>query len=79
MFEAAHCESVVLASSKDFAQLVDKRFIFEDGNAQDLARVLESVLTMPVIDQQGAGVQMRNVAREHSLPNLVTKLVAEMQ
>jgi glycosyltransferase involved in cell wall biosynthesis len=78
LFEAAGCECVVIASSKDFAELVDKRFVFADGSAEDLARVLEAALTMPIINQQGVGVQMRNAAREHSLVHLVSKLVKEM-
>lgn len=79
LFEAASCECVVVASSKDFAELIDRRFIFADGSASDLARVLEASLTMPIINQQGAGVQMRNAAREHSLANLITRLVQEIR
>lgn len=79
LFEAASCECVVISSSKDFAELVDPRFVVKDGDVQDLARALEMALTMPVIDQQGVGAQMRNVAREHSLSHLVERLVAEIQ
>jgi glycosyltransferase involved in cell wall biosynthesis len=79
LFEAASCECAVVASSKDFAELVGSKFIFEDGHAEDLAQKLQMLLTMPVLDQQGAGAQMRNSVREHSLARLMQKLVVEMQ
>lgn len=78
LFEAASSECIVLASSKDFAELVPQEFIFEDGSVEDLARKLEYVLKLPLLDQQGKGAQLHNVAREHSLSNLVERLVQEM-
>lgn len=78
LFEAASCECGVVASSKDFAELVSSRFIFEDGNAEDLANKLETLLTLPVLEQQGIGAQMRNSTREHSLSHLIHRLVEEM-
>ncbi len=79
LFEAASCECAVVASSKDFAELVPARFIFEDGNAEDLANKLGDLLKLSLLDQQGIGSQMRNSARQHSLSALMSKLHAEMQ
>ncbi|MBP9711140.1 MAG: glycosyltransferase family 4 protein [Candidatus Pacebacteria bacterium] len=78
LFEAASCECAVVAASKDFAELVDVRFVFEDGNADELARKIETLLSLSVLDQQGIGAQMRNIARPHSVTNLMDKLAAEM-
>ena len=79
MFEAACCECMVVSSSQDFAALVPPRFTFEDNNAEDLARKLESLLKLPVLEQQGAGAHMHNIAKEHSLSNLVERLVQEIK
>lgn len=79
LFEAASCECVVVASSRDFAELVPPRFIFTEGDAGDLAKKLESLLTLPVTELQGIGVQMRNAARAHSLERLITRLMDEMR
>jgi glycosyltransferase involved in cell wall biosynthesis len=79
LFEAASCECAVVASSKDFAELVPPRFIFEDGDVEDLAKKLEALLVLPVLEQQGIGAQMHNVAKQYSLSILISRLVEEMQ
>lgn len=79
LFEAACCECAVVASSKDFAELVDQRFIFEDNNAGDLARKLEYILKLTVLEQQAIGAHMHDIAEQHSLSALMARLVEEMR
>lgn len=79
LFEAASSECMVVAASKDFAELVPPRFVFEDNNPEDLARKLESLLSLSVLEVQGAGAQMHNIAKTMSLPNLMEALVREMR
>src|SRR6185437_1384007 len=55
LLKAAGCECIVVAASKDLAELVPSRFIFEEGNAKDLAEKLEPLLKMPLQEQQGIG------------------------
>ncbi|MDE1924834.1 MAG: glycosyltransferase family 4 protein [Patescibacteria group bacterium] len=78
LFEAAACECMVLTSSKDFAELVDKKFIFEENSVEDLAQKLEGLLNLSLIEQQGAGSQLRNIAKQHSVSALSEHLVREI-
>lgn len=78
LMEAAACECMVVAASRDFATLVPSRFIFAEGDAADLAAKLEPLLKLPLLEQQGLGSQMHNVARAQSLEILADALAKEM-
>jgi glycogen(starch) synthase len=67
LLEAAACECIVVSASKDFGDLVPPEFTFEEGNAQDLAKKLEPLLTLPLLEQQGLGSKMHNIAQAQSL------------
>lgn len=79
LFEAAGCECVVVASSKDFADLVPARFTYEDGNAEGLAHTLGTLLALSTHEQQSAGAQMRMLARSMDLEELGARLMTEME
>lgn len=78
LLEAAACECIVVAASKDFAELVPSRFIFNEGDAEDLAKKLEPLLQLPLLEQQGIGSQMHNVAKKQSLEVLGDALAREI-
>jgi glycosyltransferase involved in cell wall biosynthesis len=76
IFEAAACECLVLAASQDFAELVDEKFIFTE--VTDLTDKLANLLELSFIDRQGAGTQLRNIAKTQSLTMLAERLAAEI-
>ncbi len=78
LFEAAACESMLITASADFAELVDTKYIYEETGAQELCDKLAKLLKMSLIEQQGAGVQLHNVAKKHSIEELGKKLAYEM-
>lgn len=79
LFEAAACESMVLTASEDFASLVDDKFIYHEHGPQELCEKIEKLLTLPLIKQQGAGAQLHNIAKQHSLEALGVRLAQEIQ
>ncbi len=79
LFEAAACECVVLASSKDLSELVDPRCIFEEDNVEDLARKIKALLNLSMLERQGLGSALRNIARSQSIQVLGEKLSQAMQ
>jgi glycosyltransferase involved in cell wall biosynthesis len=78
LLEAAACECMVVAASKDFAELVPERVIFEEGNAADLAATLEPLLQLAPLEQQSLGFQMHAVANTQSLEILGKMLTREI-
>ena len=76
IFEAAASECLVLASSGDWAELVDERFVFTE--AKDLEAKLEALLELSFIDRQAAGTQLRNIAKTQDLATLAECLAQEM-
>jgi glycosyltransferase involved in cell wall biosynthesis len=78
LFEAAACESLVITASGDFAGLVDDKFIYHDGGAEELCEKIEKLITLPLIQQQGEGVKLRNIAKQHSIEALGMRLAAEV-
>lgn len=78
LFEAAACESMVLTASADFAELVDDKFIYREKGSQELCDRIEKLLTLPLKEQQGAGVQLHNIAKKHSLEALASRLAQEL-
>jgi glycosyltransferase involved in cell wall biosynthesis len=78
LLEAAACECVVVAASKDFAGLVPADFAFFEGDTKDLAKKLEPLLKLSLLEQQGLGAQMHNIAKAQSLEVLSSYLAKEM-
>ena len=76
IFEAAACECLVLATSEDWAELVDEEFAFKD--VHDLVGKLERLLELSFIDRQAAGTRLRNIAKTQSLERLGERLAQEM-
>ncbi len=75
LFEAAACECMVLASSKDFSELVDERFVFPENDIQALSQKLESLLALSSEEKQQARSDMRTLSvSHHSLAELSDKL-----
>ncbi len=74
IFEAAACECLVMASSKDFAEIVDPQFIFKEDNAEDLADKLSQLLKLPLLERQGMASALRNVAKDQSIETLGKRL-----
>jgi glycosyltransferase involved in cell wall biosynthesis len=71
LFEAAACGTLPLASSRDWAALVDPRLTFEEGNVEHLAEKSEALLRLPSAEV----VEMRNflqsIVQANSLDTLV--------
>jgi len=78
LFEAAACESMVITASADFAELVDEKFIYNETGAEELSNKIEKLLKMSLIEQQGAGVQLHNIAKKHSIEVLGNRLAQEI-
>lgn len=78
LFEAACCESMVITASKDFAELAPERFIYHEEGAHELADKIERLLKLPLLEQQGAGAQLHNIAKLQSLEVLGNRLVQEL-
>ncbi len=78
LFEAAACECLVLASSRDFAERVDTRFVFAEGDARDLASKLQALLSIPASDHALWGRKLRSLAEQDNLRSLANHLAEEM-
>lgn len=79
IFEAAACETLVLASSLDFTELVDPKFIFPQDNIPVLASKLEVLLKLSKDEKTRLGKEMRSLAVEkHSLDALGKRLKEEL-
>ncbi|MBI5645190.1 glycosyltransferase [Candidatus Kaiserbacteria bacterium] len=77
IFEAAACGCLVLAASKDFAELVDPQFSFrEDGS--DLSRKLQNLLALSDLEREDARTRLRTLAESQSLSTLGTQLAIEL-
>jgi glycosyltransferase involved in cell wall biosynthesis len=78
LFEAAACECMVVTASKDFAELVDNRFIFAEDNVDSLAEKIEALLKLSLLEEQGAGSKLHNIAKQQSLEILGSRLAQEI-
>ena len=77
IFEAAACGTVVLAASKDLAELADERCI-TTGDSADIATKLEALLALSAEEREGLRAALRALAERHSLAALGERLSAEM-
>ena len=78
MFEAMASECLVLASSKDLADIVPKECIFNEADPNSLAQKLTALLRLSMLDRQGLASQLRNTAKQHSLEKLGIRLAEEL-
>ncbi|OHA26465.1 MAG: hypothetical protein A3C06_02720 [Candidatus Taylorbacteria bacterium RIFCSPHIGHO2_02_FULL_46_13] len=79
IFEAAACETLVLASSLDFAKLVNPRFTFPQDDIQALSAKLEVLLSLSREARARLGKEIRALAIEkHSLKALGHRIKEEL-
>lgn len=78
IFEAAACGCIVLASSKDFAGEADARCVFEDGDANSLARKLEAMLALSREEREKISNDLRAFAERNSLTAFGERLAEEI-
>jgi glycosyltransferase involved in cell wall biosynthesis len=74
LFEAAACGALVVASSGDFAKLVDERLSFAEGDAIELANRLAGLMALPIHEKEQLVKSLKNVAEKQSLTMLAEKL-----
>ena len=76
IFEAAASGCLVLASSRDFAQITDSRCVFPEYDANILATHLEMLFALPEIEKENLRKQLQQRASaDHSLVVLAQRLV----
>jgi len=77
IFEAAACQCIVLASSKDFAKEVGgEQFIFGERNPNSLAVRLEYFLTADDSSKKEAKVLLSHCVERNTLSNLVSRIAS---
>lgn len=79
IFKAVACGCLVLATSRDFADLAGEEFIFEENNIDELAKKLKEFLAATEGDRKRFGEVLTNCIKRHSLPVLVERLAEEMK
>lgn len=78
MFKAIASGAVLLSSSEDLRAEVDPEFVYEDGNAEDLARKLEYFLSLSESERMRELHKLQPLVAKNSLPVLMDQLVEEM-
>ncbi len=69
------CESLALISNKSLEGKINNKLIFRDQDFKDLADKLKNILTLPAIDKEELGKELRNyILKEHGLDLLVKKI-----
>ena len=79
IFEAAACGCLVFASSRDFAELVDPRFVFTENDERDLSGKIKTLLSLSESERNILQTTFTTIAQTHSLEALGTKLVKEVR
>ncbi len=78
MFKAMAAGALVVSASQDLAKEVSEEFVFEEGNAENLADKLEYLLSLNAKERAQASSTFASVVESNSLPVLADKLVREM-
>ncbi len=79
MFEAAASGCVVLAASRDFADIAGERLLVPDNDAKATAGKLRELLSLSVNERAALTSELRETVLEgHSLPFLAQRLMNEM-
>lgn len=79
IFKAVACGCLVLATSRDFADLAGKEFIFEENDATALAHKLRTFLSVSRDEHTQLMGKLSQCIKQHSLPVLVRRLQKEME
>ncbi len=79
IFNAIVCGSLVLATSRDFKELVGSEFIFADNDAAGLAKKLSEFLSLSTDERLRFVGVLSNSIKQHSLPILADLLEKEMR
>jgi len=79
IFEAMACGCLVLASNKNLRGLVNDRFIFEEGNLNELQSKLKDLLTMSAGDKHEYISNFKSIAVNNSLDFLAKKLAQNIK
>ncbi len=79
IFEAMATETLMMASNNNLREIIQEDFIFEEGNAAELAHRLTKLLDLSEEYKKEYGKKLRNVVIEkHSLKKLFDKLTVVM-
>jgi glycosyltransferase involved in cell wall biosynthesis len=79
IFEAMASGTLPLVCNKDLAEVVESRFIFEEGNVDDLAQKLERLLSLSLAEKKRFAEELRVfVDTTHSLKLLGTKVIGAL-
>lgn len=79
IFKAVVCGCVVLASSRDFGELVGEGFIFADNNPADLAQRLEEKLSLSEKERAENVGALQGVITNNTVEVLIERLGREMK
>lgn len=79
IFEAMACGCLILASNDNLKGQIHDRFIFEEGNRQELTQKLEVLLNLNDSERASAIAELRSFANKHTLASLGEKLIAAMK
>lgn len=76
VFESMACGTITVASNKALHGILPQELVFEEGNAESLARVLEGVSRMLEEDRRALETHLRDLAvHRFSLQALVSRIV----
>ena len=78
LFEAAAAGCIVVAVSRDFADLAGQDYVLKEGNAVELAVKLEVMLSSSAAAHELLRTRLQTLAREHTIAKLAARLVEEM-
>lgn len=78
LFEACLCGCLVLASSKDFKDLVGSEFVFSDNDIEDLSRKLSKFLSISPVQKDSLRKKLQVAGSGHNLSVLVSQLVTNI-
>lgn len=78
IFKAIACGCLVLATSRDFQDLVGNDFIFPENDPKTLAQKLDGFLKITSSDRARPTNILTECIKNHRLPVLVNRLVKEM-
>ena len=74
IFEAMACGSLILTSNLNLRGQIDNVFIFEEGNAEDMAKKLQKIFKLEEVEKKRYGEILKTYVRnEHSLNLLAEK------
>lgn len=79
IFKAVACGCLVLATSRDFADLAGDEFVFAENNAVSLSQKLRRFILVSPEEHARLVGALSSCIEEHSLPVLVERLAKEMQ